>query len=120
MPAPLPIPLPANLAEALGPQSPVPPTQRPPGPAPLALPDGVPADVMAALAAMSSGGPAPAAPAPLGAPPDLLAAAGALPQFIAETQEDGTVVLYLRRPDGSRGPAVKIVRVGGRAGAATT
>lgn len=30
-------------------------------------------------------------------------------QYVAVTQEDGTILLHMKRPDGSLGPAVKIV-----------
>jgi hypothetical protein len=36
-------------------------------------------------------------------------------EYAAETQADGTVVLFLKNPDGTNGPAVKIVKVGGGA-----
>jgi hypothetical protein len=30
-------------------------------------------------------------------------------QYMTETQQDGTVLLFLKNPDGSKGPAVKII-----------
>jgi hypothetical protein len=30
-------------------------------------------------------------------------------QYVAVTQEDGSILLHLKKPDGSVGPAVKIV-----------
>lgn len=35
-------------------------------------------------------------------------------QYVAVTQSDGTVLLHMKLPDGSVGPAVKIISVGGR------
>lgn len=62
------------------------------------------------------GGAAPAMPmpmAPIGAPP----AFGGMPgpqdpssqQYIAVTQSDGSILLHLKNPDGSPGPAIKII-----------
>lgn len=32
------------------------------------------------------------------------------------TQQDGTIVIFLKNPDGTRGPAVKIIKMGGKIG----
>lgn len=50
----------------------------------------------------------PGAPAPF-----LPPGAGAPPEYAAVTQEDGSVLLHLKNPDGSLGPAVKIITMGG-------
>ncbi len=44
-------------------------------------------------------------PLPAGVP---LQPAG-LPEYVAETQADGSVLLRIKNPDGSPGPAVKII-----------
>lgn len=54
----------------------------------------------AAIAPAGPGGPPPP-PAPQD-PSDI--------QYDTLTQQDGTVVLFLKNPDGSRGPAVKIIK----------
>jgi hypothetical protein len=36
-------------------------------------------------------------------------------QYTTQTQADGTVVLFLTNPDGTQGPAVKIIKVGAAA-----
>lgn len=33
-----------------------------------------------------------------------------LPQYTAVTQEDGSIVMHLNRPDGSPGPIVKVIK----------
>jgi hypothetical protein len=35
-------------------------------------------------------------------------------QYAAKTQQDGTVLLHLLMPDGSLGPAVKIISLGAK------
>jgi hypothetical protein len=58
-------------------------------------------------------GPSPAVP--MGAdipgmlPPELGGGGPADQQYVAVTQEDGSVLLHMKRPDGSLGPVVKIV-----------
>lgn len=58
-----------------------------------------------------------AAPVPSGAIPGLPSPNPMAPptpdQYEAVTQADGTVLLHLKNPDGSLGPAVKIISVGG-------
>ena len=41
--------------------------------------------------------------------PGLMPPGSELPNYDNETQEDGSILLYSRNPDGSRGPVVKIV-----------
>lgn len=36
------------------------------------------------------------------------------PEYVAVTQEDGSVLLHVKNPDGSLGPAKKIVTMGGK------
>ena len=95
-------------------------------PAPgLSMPDGMPGsgaptDPMAA----PGGGPSPSAPAapppgpPMGGGGGLSGMMGFPPvgmndpagrQYEAVTQDDGSVLLHMKNPDGSRGPAVKII-----------
>lgn len=71
------------------PMSPLPPVAMPPG----------------------SGGMGPPPGAQLGLPSLLAGALGPepLPEYINITQEDGSVLLRIKNPDGSPGPAVKIV-----------
>lgn len=33
-----------------------------------------------------------------------------LPQYTAVTQEDGSIIMHLNRPDGSPGPVVKVIK----------
>jgi hypothetical protein len=63
------------------------------------------------------GAPPMGAPPPVGGPPGVLGP-GMPPvgmvdpagrQYEAVTQEDGSILLHLKNPDGTRGPAVKIV-----------
>lgn len=72
------------------------------------------------------GGPPPSAPSLL--PPGAIAGPGPVPglmppgapkppEYVAVTQEDGSVLLHLKNPDGSLGPAKKIITMGGKAGA---
>ncbi len=88
-------------------------------PAPgLTMPGGMP----------GAGGPAdplasPAPPSPMGPAPDMGPMGGMGPmgfpsvgmtdpagrQYEAVTQEDGSVLLHMKNPDGSKGPAVKII-----------
>ena len=104
-----------------------------PGPG-LSMPAGMPGSgsptdpmlspAAAAGASMGGGGmppqgaPPPAAmpPAPQGGVPmpgqpaggpGMSDAAGR--QYMTETQQDGSILLYLKNPDGSKGPAVKII-----------
>lgn len=66
--------------------------------------------------------PAAAAPSPMGPPPpDMGGGMGPMGfpsvgmtdpagrQYDAVTQDDGSVLLHMKNPDGSRGPAVKII-----------
>jgi len=107
------------LGPNLGPQGPV--TSGMPPAVPGTMPDGVPG-----LAPTPSlAGPAPSPISPQGAPasPDALAAimnrppgAGseaqeppALPDYGVVTQEDGSILLHLKNPDGTLGPVVKVI-----------
>lgn len=74
------------------------------------------------------GGPPPQAPPPGLLPPGAIAGprpmpglmppgAPAPPEYVAITQEDGSVLLHIKNPDGSLGPAKKIVTMGGKAAA---
>jgi len=59
------------------------------------------------------GGPQPAQPAPGPLPgmlPPEMTGQPANEQYVAVTQEDNTVLLHIKRPDGSLGPVVKIVQ----------
>lgn len=82
---------------------------------------GAPTDPMLSPQAAFGGGgaPAPAGPPP---PPPAMGGSGGMfgmpaagmvdpagRQYEALTQEDGSVLLHLKNPDGTRGPAVKIV-----------
>lgn len=87
----------------------------------LSMPAGMPGSGAPSdpLASPMGGGGAPAGPAPMpafggmGMPGvGMMDAAGK--QYEAVTQEDGTVLLHMKNPDGSRGPAVKIVQVGSK------
>lgn len=67
----------------------------------------------------------PSPPSPMGPAPDMSGAMGGAPspmgfpgvgmtdpagrQYEAVTQEDGSVLLHMKNPDGSKGPAVKII-----------
>lgn len=50
---------------------------------------------------------------PGGPAPFLPPGAGAPPEYAAVTQADGSVLLHRKNPDGSLGPAVKIITMGG-------
>lgn len=57
-------------------------------------------------------------PNPMGPPMDPVAGMGGpmpMQEFEAETQSDGTVLLRVKKPDGSPGPVVKIITLGGKA-----
>jgi len=66
---------------------------------------------------MPSGGPpglpplpGPGAPIPLpNSSPDMGALADALPQYLTETQSDGTILLRIKNPDGTPGVAVRVL-----------
>lgn len=82
--------MPAGIPGAPSPISPVPKLNLPtPGQA-------------GAISPAGPGGP----PAPSGQPQDPSTL-----QYDTLTQQDGTVVIFMKNPDGSRGPAVKIVSV---------
>ena len=61
---------------------------------------------------LSPVGPSPAVPMggqiPGMLPPEMVGGP-ADQQYVAVTQEDGSILLHMKRPDGSLGPAVKIV-----------
>lgn len=79
---------PAAAAGALG--GGMPPIPSAPPPAAMPMPPG--------------GIPMPGQPA---GGPGMLDAAGR--QYLTETQQDGSILLFLKNPDGSKGPAVKII-----------
>ena len=62
-------------------------------------------------------------PVPDGMGPSLdpTGALGPMPmqEFAAEQQSDGTVLLRMKNPDGTPGPVVKIITLGGKAKAAS-
>jgi len=80
---------------------------------------GAPTDPMlspqAAFGGESAPAPMPAGPPPMGGGGGMfgMPAAGMIDpagrQYEAITQEDGSVLLHMKNPDGTRGPAVKIV-----------
>lgn len=84
---------------------------------------GAPTDPMLSPQAAAFGGagagappPAPGAPPPMGMGGGMfgMPAAGMVDpagrQYEAVTQEDGSVLLHMKNPDGTRGPAVKIIQ----------
>jgi hypothetical protein len=100
-----------------------------------ALPSGVPGTLPAAIpgagsvtptGAISPSGPGAVPPAlmaamqqgaPAGPPPPPTPPGPGDQEYDTMTQQDGTVVLFLKNPDGSRGPAVKIISIKSQAGA---
>lgn len=86
----------------------------PPGSMPAGIPGAPPASPILPNLPPNISGPqsaaiSPAGPSGPGAPPAPDDPSSI--QYDTLTQQDGTVVLFMKNPDGSRGPAVKIISV---------
>ena len=99
----------------MGPQGPVaaslPPTM--PGTMPGGIPNAPPAGVSMPPGALPHAGPSPAALAaimqhPTGGP-NAAQGPPAPPEFVAETQSDGSILLRVKNLDGTPGPIVKVL-----------
>lgn len=104
---------PSTVASSLPPTQPgtipagipgAPPAGGPPGPVNPIMPSRPMALSPALAGAINPGAPSGPPPMPEQTDPSSI-------EYDTLTQQDGTVVLFMKNPDGTRGPAVKIINV---------